>query len=148
MSEIRVPTEADWRSEPWGIDTPWAYRHFFGKSSAEAFDLFVENALFYQEDIMFMPLACFNYYVHAYMDYLLSDKSAGDADGASCFFGIVEVRCHDICAGGESLRRRVREVLDRLRNGERWYDAQPEIDGQFSARADEATRLIENCASG
>ena len=148
MSEMRIPTEADWRSESWGIDTPSAYRHFFGKDFAEAFDLFVQNALYYQEDIMFMPLACFNYYVHAYMDYLLSDQSAGDCDGANCFFGIVEVRCQDIQAGGEELRRRVREVLDRLRSGQQWYDADSEIYGQFSVRAERATRLIEDCGGG
>jgi hypothetical protein len=62
MGEMTIPAEVDWRSEPWGIDTPWAYKHFFGKNLAEAFDLFVENAMHYQEDIMFMPLACFKYY--------------------------------------------------------------------------------------
>ena len=41
---------------------------------------------------MFMPLACFRYYIHAYLDYLLSDKSEGDSDGASCFFGLIEFR--------------------------------------------------------
>ena len=139
-----IPAEADWRSEPWDLDIPYAYEHFFGKSLVEAFDLFVENALRYQEDIMFMPLACFEYYIHAYMDYLLSDKSAGDSDGANCFFGIVECRSHDICGGGDVLRRRVVEVLDRLRTRQPWYDATPEIYGDFAVMADEAMKLIES----
>jgi hypothetical protein len=143
MDDTRIPTEADWRSEPWDLDIPYAYRHFFGKTLAEAFDLFVENALCHQEDIMFMPLACFRYYVHAYIDYLLSDKSAGDSDGASCFFGIVECRKEDINGSGEGLRRRVRDVLLRLREEQQWFHAEPEIYGDFRVRGAEVLKLIE-----
>ena len=46
---MNIPSEADWRSEPWNIDTPYAYKNFFGKTLAEGFNLFVENALRYQE---------------------------------------------------------------------------------------------------
>ena len=146
MNEMRIPTEVDWRSEPWGIDTPYAYEHFFGKGRAEAFALFVENAMLYQEDVMFMPLACFKYYLHPYMDYLLSDESAGDSDGASCFFGIVEIRSRDIYVGGEDLRRRVTEVLGCLRNRQQWYNAEPKIYGEFSVMAEKAMTLIARCA--
>lgn len=143
MDDMRIPTEADWHSEPWTIDVPYAYRHFFGKNLVEAFDLFVENALCYEEDVMFMPLACFRYYLHAYIDYLLSEKSVGDSDGANCFFGLVECRTDDINGTGEILQRRVRDVLTRLRNSQQWYDAEPEVYGDFKARADAALRLIE-----
>ena len=80
-----IPSESDWRSEPWGIDTPYAYNHFQGKSREDAVEFFVENAIYYQEDIMFMPEACFRYYIHSYMDYLFSGRSAGDSDAANCF---------------------------------------------------------------
>lgn len=54
-----IPTEADWRSEPWDLDVPHAYQHFVGKSHEQAVALFQENALLNQEDVMFMPRACF-----------------------------------------------------------------------------------------
>jgi hypothetical protein len=111
MNTMTIPYESDWRSEPWGIDTPCAYEHFSGKTLDEAFDLFVKDSLYYQEDIMFMPVLCFRYYVHAYMNYLLSDKSGGDCDGASCFFGLIEVRKDDICTSADKLRNRISEVL-------------------------------------
>ncbi|MEI7929683.1 MAG: hypothetical protein WCH40_14125, partial [Verrucomicrobiales bacterium] len=72
---MNIPTEIDWRSEPWDLDIPYAYKHFFGKDLQEAFDLFVDNSACYQEDIMFMPLVCFRYYVLAYTSYLLSEQS-------------------------------------------------------------------------
>lgn len=147
MSPLHVPTEEDWRSEEWGIDTPRAYRHFFGKSLSDAFELFVEDALYYQEDVMFMPLRCFQFYVHAYIDYLLSDKSKGDSDGASCFFGLVEVRCEDFKTSGEVLLGRVRQVLMDLRGRQDWYAAHRHIYGDFSQRADAALVLIQAPAS-
>ena len=68
-----IPTEADWRSEPWDLDIPHAYQHFAGKSHEQAVELFQENAIYYQEDVMFMPRKCFPFYLRAYMEYLLSN---------------------------------------------------------------------------
>ena len=124
---MEIPSEADWRSEPWDLDIPYAYKHFFGKDVTESVSLFVDHALCYQEDIMFMPVACFYFYIHAYIDYLMSEQSEGDSDGASCFFGLVEVRKDDIRRGPRHLRERIRELLQRLSDQQAWYDAEPHI---------------------
>ena len=92
---------------------------------------------------MFMPLVCFRYYIHAYVDYLLSDKSEGDSDGASCFFGLIEFRKDDVCISGDKLRNRVSEVLRHIRVRQKWYDADPDIYGDFAKRSDEILSLIK-----
>ncbi len=115
---MNIPSETDWRSEPWCIDIPIAYEHFFGKSLDEAFALFVEKSICYQEDVMFMPKACFRFYLYAYMSYLLSPISSGDSDGASCFFELVEFRIDDILSSDPVLGIRVSEVLNRLRDNQ------------------------------
>jgi len=143
MEDMTIPSEADWRSEPWSIDTPYAYKNFFGKNLAEACDLFVKRARGSQEDLMAMPLACFKYYLHAYIDYLLSDKSEHHGIAAYCFFGIVEYRTDDIRNSGEALRQRVLEVLHRIRTGQQWYGADIEIYGDFSVMAIDAISLID-----
>ena len=143
---MTVPTEDDWKRHTDDLDGNWAYKNFFGKNLTEAYEMFVENALHYQEDIMFMPLPCFQYYVHAYIDYLLSEKSKGDSDGANCFFGIVEIRKTDICASGEELCLRVSELLHHIDKKQDWYNANPEIYGDFSAKANEALNLIKENA--
>lgn len=140
---MQIPSEAEWRSEPWDLDIPYAYEHFFGKGREEAVSLFVDDSLYYQEDIMFMPVACFYFYVHAYIDYLMSEQSEGDSDGPSCFFSIVEVREHDILNGSEELKQRVRTLLRRLGERQTWYDAEPDIYGDFQARAEAYLRLLE-----
>ena len=141
---MNVPSEEDWRSEGWNIDTPYAYRNFFGKTLTEAFDLFVESSIYYKSDIMFMPLVCFRYYIHAYIDYLMSEKSAGDSDGASCFFGLVEFRKDDIKASARDLQQRVAETLRHIAARQKWYDADEFIYGDFADRAIEALKQIEN----
>ena len=93
---------------------------------------------------MFMPVLCFRYYIHAYINYLLSDKSEGDSDGANCFFGIVEIRKHDICKSGAELRDRVSEVLRHIGAKQEWYDADLHIYGDFRKKADEALRRINS----
>jgi len=137
-----IPSEPDWRSEPWNLDVPQAYEHFFGKSRKEAVELFVDNALLYQEDIMFMPAACFRYYVQAYVDYLMSARSAGDSDAASCFLSIVEVRRDDLRGVNDQLAQRVRDVLARLAASQSWYEAAQAIYGDFGARTTALLPLI------
>ena len=142
-----IPTEADWRSEQWGIDTPYAYKNFGGKSFEEAVDLFKDNALAYQEDVMFMPLACFPFYAKAYMAYLMSDASEGDSDGASCFFGLIEIRAEEIILDGQ-FSSSVEDMLEHLAARQEWYDADKSIYGNFSERAQKVIGKLQSHRSG
>jgi hypothetical protein len=139
--DLSIPTEADWRSEPWDLDTPHAYQHFAGKDLAQSRELFVENALYYQEDLQHMPAICFRYYVWAYIEYLLSEKSYGDSDGARCFFGLVSIR-HNELRSEMQLREAACRVLQHLQYGQETYNADIAIYGDFEVRAELALRLL------
>lgn len=145
---MNIPTETEWRTEPWDLDIPNAYKHFSGKSLEEAFELFVDNSLFYQEDIMFMPLPCFRFYVMAYANYLLSDQSKDDSDGASCFFGIVECRRDDIQSSPEQLIAHIICTLEKLRENQEWFDAEEDIYGSFRARSETCLKQIKVTEQG
>lgn len=136
-----IPTEADWRSEPWDLESPYAYEHFAGKSFSEAVELFKRNALLHQEDVMFMPRACFPFYARAYMAYLMSDDSRNDSDGASCFFGIAEERVDDIRAD-DALVSSFVHCLEHLAQHQDYYDATVSIYGSFADRAREAVSKL------
>ena len=138
-----IPTEDDWRSEPWDLDIPGAYDRFAGKAIAEAVDLFNDDSLHYQEDLMFMPTACFRYYIHAYIGYLMSKESEHDSDGASCFFGLVEHRHKEITTFDDSEQARMSAVLDHLGVSQEWFDADKSIYGDFQERADESRKLLQ-----
>jgi len=140
---MTIPSKDDWVFHPLDPDAAEAYQNFYGKTLTEAFALFEENALYYQEDIMFMPVNCFRYYVHSYIDYLLSDLSKGNSDGANCFFGIVEIRNEDIKSSSQELRDRIREVLQHLGARQNWFEALPEVYGDFRKRSEECLNMID-----
>jgi len=135
-----IPTDSEWRSAPWCLDIACAYDHFFGKSVDEAQKLFEDNALYYQEGLMFMPTPCLSYYITSYLQYLLSDRSRGDSDGASCFFVLVDDRYSDISKFDSGTVHQVKAVLQKLGTHQYWYDADQSIYGDF---ASEAQRLID-----
>lgn len=140
---MSIPGETEWLNEHGDLDVAAARRNFFGLTLAEAEVLFRKNSLRYQEDIYFMPFACFEFYVHVYLDYLLSDHSRSDSDGASCFFGLVECRHEEIMKLPLPTRGKVRRVLDRLAEGQTYFDAAVEIYGSFPARASVAREKLQ-----
>jgi hypothetical protein len=138
----KIPTEADWRSVPWCLDIPYAYAHFFGKSLPEAVALFEDNAIYYEEDLVFMPRPCLDYYIDAYIEYLMSERSKADSDGASCFFGLVQMRHDDINTFTSGTVARTKTVLRRLATHQAWYEAVPEIYGDFAKKAEQTLKLL------
>ncbi len=138
---MNIPTQADWDSEPLCRDGQWAYEHFFGLDELQATELFVENALAYNESLLFMPLGCFRYYIHSFMRYLLSPASERDSDGAHAFFGVVKLRCADLPAEDPVFQDKLRAVLQRLASGQEWFDADVGIYGSFAAKARQCCKL-------
>ncbi|AMV37103.1 hypothetical protein [Planctomyces sp. SH-PL62] len=131
---MNIPTEADWRSEAWDLDTEWAYKNFQGKSYDEAVRLFEENALRYQEDVMFMPSRVFGFYLKAYMGYLTSDASRGDSDAASCFLSLMDYKSEHEPDEIRPLWPEIEPVLRRLVEHQDDYDADWLIYEDFRAR--------------
>lgn len=74
------------------LDERRACEHFLGTSLSEAEALFRENSLCYQEDLMFMGVSAFRFYVQAAVNYIESEAAAGDSDIINCFAGILEIR--------------------------------------------------------
>jgi hypothetical protein len=143
-----VPTIDDWRSEPWNeddFDIAWAFKDFQGKTFEEAVGMFEEDALRYQENVVWMPSRGFGSYVRAYMAYLVSPKSAEDSDGASCFIGLIESKARSQPADIKPLWPEISSVLEHLAANQSYYDANIEIYGDFQQRV-QAIRRNESTA--
>lgn len=89
---IHVPSEDDWRSEAWSLDTEWAYRKFRGKTMEEAVRLFEDDAMACQEDLMSMPGRVLPYYLRSCMTYLMSEAAKGDSNDASRFISLIDFK--------------------------------------------------------
>lgn len=76
-----IPKEKDWGDWKDDLDLRYAHENFAGKSISEAIELFVRHSLHYQEDLQWMPIVPFQFYIHAYKEYILSEHSREDSDG-------------------------------------------------------------------
>jgi len=74
------------------LDERVACEHFFGRSLDEAEQLFRENSLLYQEDLMWMGPAAFRYYVQAAGQYIQSEAAVGDSAIVACLLSILNFR--------------------------------------------------------
>lgn len=67
-------------------------KNFLGKNIDEAEDLFRCASIVYQEDLMWMGIVAFRYYVNAAINYIRSSVSKGDSGVVNCFAGVLEFR--------------------------------------------------------
>ena len=136
----QIPDEQDWVTSCDHATLRWAKEHFFGKTLEEAEELFIRNPGHWQEAIWFMPSGAFRYYVHAYINYLLSNQSEEDSGAASSFLNLIKSRIED---GKNDLRGavwlRVKETIEHIRSNPNWFDWNESVYGNLEART---TRLL------
>jgi hypothetical protein len=88
---MTLPTRQDINVHD-SLDERSACEHFLGKSLQEAEALFRENSLHYQEDLMFMGVSAFRFYVRAAINYIQSEAATGDSAMVSCLASLLEHR--------------------------------------------------------
>ena len=138
-----IPTRNDWGNiDEDDLDANWALKNFLGKSSAEAIQLFKENAIHYQEDLQSMASIPFNFYMNAFVDYLVSAFAEGDADGASCFLAtamwILKTRPDIISA---ETHTKLVSTAKHISNNQILYAADVSIYGSFTESFEEIQKL-------
>ncbi len=138
---MKIPTENDWGEWKDGLDIEWAYNNFKGKSLPEAIELFVEDALQYQEDLMWMPIIPFQYYIHAYKEYIISERSKDDADGASCYLRLIEHKLETEPEQIKEIFELLAPSLEIVATRQRFYDADTDIYDDFKEILDSIHQL-------
>ena len=87
------------------LDEICAAKHFLGKDLIESEKLFRENFTCYQEDLMWMGVKAFCYYVDSAISYL-SSRDSDDFD-VGCFCNLVEHRVkHEGSMGTQHFRNK------------------------------------------
>jgi hypothetical protein len=130
---MALPTREDFNSHD-SRDERSACEHFLGKSLPEAEALFRENSLYYQEDLMFMGVSAFRFYVEAVISYIQSDAATGDSDIINCFAGILEHRlkydAEELCP----VAGRLVTICGYIMKHYDRFDLTPEIYGDIQPR--------------
>lgn len=139
---MTIPSESDINVRN-SLDEIIARDNFLGKTLDEAEQLFRENSLAYQEDLMWMGPRAFAYYLRAVIDYLRSPHSAGDDDLISCLHMIILFRRdeEDFALALEQVRELVDYVLsdfDKFLEVPEVYGDLPEKYRQLKQQLDSA----------
>lgn len=124
------------------LDAACAFKQFAGKSLKEAEEMFRDNALHYQEDLLAMPSIAFNYYAPIFAKYVLSNNAKDDSDGASSFLHMVI----ELIQANRSLatERTVQTLIAAAKIvaiRQAFYDADIDIYGDFTDLYDQIIQL-------
>lgn len=95
------------------LDEIKACDHFFNKTIEEAELLFLENSAYYQEDLMWMGIKAFKFYLEAVIHYLSSDAANEDDHFIDCLYAIISFRENeaDFSIAKESVMRMVDYII-------------------------------------
>lgn len=133
---MRLPTASEINPIPEFLDGQCAVKHFLGKSLEDAEALFRENALYYQEDLMFMGAKAFRLYAHAYISYIRSEAAKDDSDAVHCFIGLLEFwlkfEPEELTAVAKDLCAACEFIVEHYAK----YDLNPEVYGDLRLRLD------------
>lgn len=91
MNVTAIPALDDWAGYEEDMDARYAYDVFFGKSHAEVQPDIRRNVIERTDEIRFMPVKPFQYYIFALRDYIVEENYSNDdaADAVNCFFDLV-----------------------------------------------------------
>jgi hypothetical protein len=130
-SKMLIPNNEDW-GEINDLDVRYSYEYFFGKSNTEMQDFFRRNVIERCDNLRFMPIKPFQYYIFGLKEYLESDTCPDKADAASCFLELIQERFEsnydDMMQIIELLMPAIRMVVENQEN----FGADIDIYGDFS----------------
>jgi len=135
---MNSPNQVEWgKIDKNSLDENCAYEQFYTKSFNESVAMFERNALYYQEDLTYMPTKPFNFYVKAFVKYILSDKAKGDSDGASSFLSMVEWKLKtEIDIIPNDIEQLLISTSKEISNNQQFYEADKDIYGDFLKKYD------------
>ena len=147
FTHMRLPTAKDisprYGTDYESNDERGAREHFLGKSLDDAQALFRKNALYYQEDLLWMGAPAFRFYVPAFIRYIQSEDSRSDPDAINCFASLLEQRAEeveDVAPIAGALADACRYILQHYEK----FEAEPSIYGDLRPRyASLVSRLDE-----
>jgi len=89
---VRVPVNEDWGDYKQDLDQIFAYNIFAGKSNSEVQKFFLQNVIERTDELRFMPIKPFQYYMIGFKQYVktLAFNDDSSSDAVSCFIRLVE----------------------------------------------------------
>jgi len=149
---MKIPTNYDWGNYIQDLDQISAYNIFAGKSNTEVQKLFSDNVIERTDEIRFMTIKPFQYYMIGFKQYLMSIEFDEDsaADAVSCFIRLVEEKLTNKPEYIIPIMDEIYPVVQHIAEHQLDYDADLIIYGDFTEMLSrilvlyEKTKLIDN----
>jgi hypothetical protein len=141
---LKIPDEKDWAGYEDDLDVIYAHDLFIGKSIEEATPHFQQNPVERMDELLFMPTIPFQYYVFAFVRYVMSDSAKNDPDAASGFLSLIEARLEKSPASVIAIMDDLLPCLDFISENQKHFDADEHIYGDFKERRHKILELCDN----
>ena len=139
----KLPSQEEWENHEENLDANYAYRNFFGKTKHEMQKEFRLNVIERVEDIRWMPLVPFQYYIFGLRDYVIK-KEWGFCDGsdaASCYLGLIKEKLEQSPLFINPILDELLPSLNYVANNQLEYEADESIYGNFQDQYREIIRI-------
>ena len=144
LPPVQAPSEDDWRGSEGDPDVCFFYRLVYGKSFEEVIRLFKDNAIERGGELLFAPRKVFQYYVHAFGQYVISTDAEGESDAASPFLHLLENREQRDPGSVREIFESLKHFVDFVAVRQAYFDAPEDIYGSFQ---EQAQRIRSVCAT-
>lgn len=141
--KLKIPDKACWKGYDADLDVKYLCNLFFGKSVEEVQQYFGgTQSIERMDELLFSPRCVFQYYVHAFAKFVMSQKAIGDPDSASPFLSLLEAREKRDPGSVKDIYKSLSETVEFVASHQEYFDADVNIYGDFRELAD---RIRELC---
>jgi hypothetical protein len=130
----KIPGSQEWLGYETDQDVAYLHKLIFGKSIQEAIPYFANQCIERMDELLFSPRRVFQYYVHAFGEYLMTQAAEGESDAASPFLSLLEEREKRYPGSVQSIIESLEPYLVFLAERQDYFDAPEHIYGNFSQR--------------
>ena len=130
----KIPGAQEWLGYEADLDVAYLHKLIFGKSIQEAIPYFANQCIERMDELLFSPRRVFQYYVHAFGAYLMSESAAGESDAASPFLSLLEAREKRDPGSVQNIIEALEPYLAFVAERQEYFDAPEHIYGNFSQR--------------
>ena len=138
----QIPDETAWRGYEDDLDVRYMHGLFFGKSIDEVLHLFEGGrAIERSSEMLYAPRPIFQYYIQAFVKFLMSERAAGESDAASPFLHLLEGREKKDPGSVSNIFASLSKCVDYVASNQVFFEAEEDIYGNFKAQADVIRKL-------
>lgn len=133
---VQIPGAEEWVGYQDDITARNAHAFWFGKSLEDLQPCFKGGQSIQRgQELLYMPLAAFQFYILAFAQYVMSDAATGDADAASSFLEFLTAREKRDPGSVARIYDRLQPTIEFVAESQTRFSAGHDVYGDFRDRA-------------